>query len=98
MKTLSLDFGSSVVPEMSDPTPHVSRGQILSGVLSGTCSYESIPVLTDAPVSSNEPDIDYDPANDQRIDRFDAVEMGIEEIDSKTPEPRPDSSAVEKNE
>lgn len=98
MKSILISFNDPIVPDQPDPVPHVSRGQILSGVLSGTCGYDSIPVLTDAPVSANEPDIDYDPANDQRLDRFDAVEMGIEAIDSKTPEPAPSSAGAEKNE
>lgn len=92
MKTVRTDFLTCIMPACPDSLPHVSRGTILSGVLDGTCGYDSIPVMTDTPVSVNEPDIDYDPANDQRLDRFDAVEMGIEEIDSKTPESSPVAS------
>lgn len=65
--------------------PYVSRGVILSGVLRGTAGYDSIPVMTDTPVSDSEPDIDYNPESDQRLDRFDAIEMGIDAIDEKTP-------------
>lgn len=69
--------------------PHVSRGSILAGVLNGVCGYDSIPVLSDSSVSDVEPDIDYNPETDQRLDRFDAVEMGVEAIDEKVPTPGP---------
>lgn len=81
--------------------PHISRGIILSGVLSGTCGYDSVPVLVDAPPGVGEPEIDYDPSNDQRLDRFDAVELGIDAIDKATPESLPynrKDPGVEKNE
>lgn len=87
--TVCIDFLNSMVPERP-MVAHVSRGTILSGVLQGTCGYESVPVMTDTPASDVEPAIDYDPANDQRLDKFDAIEMGIEEIDKRTPTQLPD--------
>lgn len=75
---------------------HVSRGTILSGVLNGLCGYDSIPVLCDTPVSDAEPDIDYNPETDQRLDRFDAVEMGVEAIDEKVPTPNPGGDSEKK--
>lgn len=78
--------------------PCVTRGEILSGVLDGTCGYDSIPVVTDAPVSGSEPAIDYDPEADQRLDRFDGVEMGISEMDEKTPSQLPGGENATKSE
>lgn len=78
--------------------PHVSRGVILSGVLNGVAGYDSVPVMTDTPVSVSEPDIDYNPENDQRLDRFDAVEMGIEAIDKETPTRLPSGTVDSKSE
>lgn len=83
---------------LEEVRPFVSRGQILSGVLNGTCGYDSVPIMTDTPVSESEPNIDYDPANDQRLDRFDAVEMGIEAIDDKTPTRLPSGEVEAKSE
>lgn len=80
-----VDVTSLAFSNLCEVLPHVSRGVILSGVLQGTAGYDSVPVMTDTPVSDSEPDIDYNPETDQRLDRFDAVEMGIDEIDNKTP-------------
>lgn len=95
---LRLTFESSNVGVNNPIIQHVSRGVILSGVLQGTAGYDSVPVMTDTPVSDSEPDIDYNPETDQRLDRFDAVEMGIEAIDEDTPTRLPSGTVESKAE
>lgn len=83
INSLRVVFGEQLFPSVL--VAHVPRGVILSGVLQGTAGYDSVPVMTDTPVTDSEPDIDYNPETDQRLDRFDAVEMGIDAIDKETP-------------
>lgn len=67
----------------------IPRGVILSGVLNGTASYEAIRVVTDASGVDDTTQIEYDPNADQRLDRFDALEMGYEAMDA--PDSSPDT-------
>lgn len=96
MKTDSINpitdvFHPLYMPEI-DPNPCVSRGRVLSGVLNGLAGYDSIPVLSDCAPNDPDSDIEYDPSSDQRLDRFDGVELGVEVMDEAT------SPSVEKKE
>lgn len=61
-----------------EPTTHFHRGNILSGVLRGECSYEQVKVYSDLSPGDDGTAIEYDPEFDSRLDKFDAVELGFE--------------------
>lgn len=73
--------------ENSSPVMHVSRGDILSDVLDGLASYDSMAVVTDLTPAQGDAPIDYDPNSDQRLDKFDAVELGFDAMDRALPDP-----------
>lgn len=93
---LTISFYSSPCSIDQADVIHIPRGVILAGVLNGVAGYDSVPVITDTPCCDNEPAIDYNPETDQRLDRFDAIEMGIEAIDEKIPTPNPGGESEKK--
>lgn len=90
-------FSPIFMPEV-DTVPCVSRGQVLSGVLNGVAGYDSIPILADCAPGDIDSDIDYDPSNDQRLDRFDGVELGVEAMDDAVAASAQKASSAEKKE
>jgi len=76
---------------ISDPQEYISRGNRILSVLDGSGSVDVLSSRPDAKfddVSSNvldnfDPDIEFDPNSYSRMDKFDALEVGQEVIDSK---------------
>ncbi len=76
---------------LEDLPAYVSRGQRILSVLQGDGTFEIIPGRPDSPFTGSDstnpekvdPSIDFDPNSYSRIDKFDAVELGQELIDSE---------------
>lgn len=81
--------------EMDIPS-HISRGSILSDVLNGISSYETTKVYTDTSGINPDEEIEYNPEQDSRLDKFDAVELGFEAIEDALDSQK--SNPLEKNE
>lgn len=64
---------------------YASRGTILSGVLDGAASYEVTSVMTDLQ-PGDDSNIEYVPEHDCRVDKFDALAMGVSA--SEDPHPK----------
>lgn len=64
-----------------EATTHYHRGDILSGVLAGQANYEVARVYSDLS-PGDDSEIEYDPEFDSRLDKFDAVEVGLRALNN----------------
>lgn len=80
-----------------DPRTYIRRGIVLAGVLDGTSNCVNVGVITDT--VSNDPDevIEYDANSDIRLDKFDALEQGLE-LDEQTQGKSSQEAPTEKKE
>ena len=75
---------------LEDSEAYVSRGERIMSVLDGSGSFDLLPGRPDVEASQSDwdqgdhfdPDIDFDPNSFSRMDKFDALEVGQELIDS----------------
>lgn len=75
---------------IEDAPEYVSRGQRILSVLDGTGSVDLLPGRPDVEANQSDwdkgekynPELEFDPNSYSRMDKFDAVEVGQELIDS----------------
>lgn len=76
---------------LEDRPEYISRGQRILAILDGSGTAEVLPGRPDVQVDARDfakgekfnPDIDFDPNAYSRMDKFDALEVGQELIDSE---------------
>lgn len=64
-------------------SPVYSRGDVIDKVLDGGEPPETLPVYVDSPEINPDAQLPYDPIQDCRLDKFDAMEMLAKDIDDK---------------
>lgn len=86
---------------IESPSEYISRGERILSVLNGSGSVEVLPGRPDIQADARDfakgekfnPDIDFDPNAYSRMDKFDALEVGQELIDSELSKPKSNSNS-----
>lgn len=67
----------------NDDRPAISRGVLLANVLDGQGHVPTLGCYSDLPEGQNPDDIDFDPENASRLDKFDGLEYATERMEGE---------------
>lgn len=66
-----------------DAVFHVSRGTSINNVLNGSGHFETVQHYSDAADGAGDDNLEYDPENDFRLDKFDGLEYATQRMENE---------------